>query len=126
MIGLPVLPMIVRHERREGRKGLEVCNCLIDEGWPLGTGLQEQVPNHLPLLQSKAVVVSREGEGPARPGQVTSGKKNESEPPFLMSKRTRRYQNRGLSEGCGISFDETCLRAERYPAYRWPEPGGGG
>ena len=33
--------MIVRHERREGRKGLEVCNCLIDEGRSLGTGLQE-------------------------------------------------------------------------------------
>jgi hypothetical protein len=45
--------------------------------------------NHLPLLRAKAVVVSREGKGPARPGQVTSGKKNESEPPFLMSKRVQ-------------------------------------
>jgi hypothetical protein len=27
---------------------------------------------------------------------VTSEKKNESESPFLMSKRVRRYQNRGL------------------------------
>jgi hypothetical protein len=51
--------------------------------------LQEKVPNHLPLLQSKAVVVSREGKGPARPGQVTSEKKNESESPFLMSKRVQ-------------------------------------
>ena len=53
---------------------------------PLGTVLQERVPNYLPLLQTKAVVVSREGKGPARLGQVTSGKKNESESPFLMSK----------------------------------------
>ena len=45
-----------------------MCNCLIDEGGPLGTGLQEQVPNHLPLLQSKAVVVSREGKGPGKSG----------------------------------------------------------
>ena len=39
----------VRHERREGRKGLEVSNCLTDEGRSLGTGLQEQVSNHLKL-----------------------------------------------------------------------------
>jgi hypothetical protein len=51
--------------------------------------LQEKVPNHLPLLRTKAVVVSREGKGPARPGQVTSEKKNESESPFLMSKRVQ-------------------------------------
>jgi hypothetical protein len=38
--------------------------------------LQEKVPNHLPLPQAK-VVVSREGKGPARSGQVTSEKKNE-------------------------------------------------
>ena len=49
--------------------------------------MQEKVANHLPLLRAKAVVVSREGKGPARPGQVTSEKKNESESPFLMSKR---------------------------------------
>jgi hypothetical protein len=48
--------------------------------------LQEKVPNHLPLLQAKAVVVSREGKGPARPGQVTSEKKNESESPLLTEK----------------------------------------
>jgi len=40
-----------------------VCNCLIDEGRPLGTGLQEQVPNHLRWLWSKAMVVSTEGKG---------------------------------------------------------------
>ncbi len=51
--------------------------------------MQEKVPNHVPLLRTKAVVVSREGKGPARPCQVTSGKKNESESPFLMSKRVQ-------------------------------------
>jgi hypothetical protein len=43
-----------------------VCNCFIDEGGPLGTGLQEQVPNHLWRLRSKAVVVSAEGKGLGR------------------------------------------------------------
>jgi hypothetical protein len=33
-----------------------VCNCLIDEGRPLGIGWQEQVPNHLRQLWSKAMV----------------------------------------------------------------------
>ena len=38
-------------------------NCTTDEGRPLGTGLQEQVPNHLRLLWSKAMVVSAGGKG---------------------------------------------------------------
>src|SRR5207248_935471 len=52
----------------KGRGGPDVCNCLIDEGRPLGTGLQEQVPNHLRRLWSKAMVVSAEGKGPGRTG----------------------------------------------------------
>jgi len=40
-----------------------VCNCLIDEERPLGTGWQEQVPNHLRRLWSTAMVVSMEGKG---------------------------------------------------------------
>ena len=43
-------------------------NCLTDEGRPLGTGLQEQVPNHLRRLWSKAMVVSAEGKGLGRTG----------------------------------------------------------
>jgi hypothetical protein len=43
-----------------------VCNCLTDEGRSLGTGLQEQVPNHLRRLGSKALVVSTEGKGLGR------------------------------------------------------------
>ena len=48
---------------QKGRGGPNVCNCLIDEGRPLGTGWQEQVPNHLRRLWSKAMVVSTEGKG---------------------------------------------------------------
>ena len=50
--GLRGMPTTVRHERK-GPKGLNVCNCLTDEGRPLGTGLQEQVPNHLRLGKSQ-------------------------------------------------------------------------
>jgi len=50
----------------ESRTWLDVCNCLTDEGGPLGTGLQEQVSNHLRRLRPKALVVSTEGKGLAR------------------------------------------------------------
>jgi hypothetical protein len=50
----------------ESRTWLDVRNCLTDEGRPLGTGLQEQVSNHLRRLRSKALVVSTEGKGLAR------------------------------------------------------------
>ena len=59
--------MIVCHEHK-GPKGPVVCNCCIDEGRPLGIGLQEQIPNHLWRLWSKAMVVSAEGKGPATTG----------------------------------------------------------
>src|SRR3981081_3169049 len=70
--------------------------------------LQEKTPNHLPPLRAKAVVVSSEGKRLGSiSGQVTPRKRNDSEPPLLMSKRTRRYQNRGLLEDCGKSSDGT-------------------
>ena len=56
------MPMIVRHERKGPRRP-NVCNCLIDEGRPLGTGWQEQVSNRLRWLWSKAMVVSTGGKG---------------------------------------------------------------
>ena len=49
----------MRHERREGRKGLEVCNCSTDEGRPLGTGLQEQVPNQAVMLAAVEALMKR-------------------------------------------------------------------
>ena len=47
----------------EGRGGPNVCNCFTDEGRPPGTGLQEQVSNHLWRLWAKAMVVSADGKG---------------------------------------------------------------
>ena len=45
--------MTVCHEHK-GPKGPAVRNCSTDEGRPLGTGLQEQVPNHLWRLWTKS------------------------------------------------------------------------
>ena len=55
-----------RVPRAQRPKGPVVCNCFIDGGGPLGTGLQEQVSNRLWRLRSKAVVVSAEGKGLGR------------------------------------------------------------
>jgi len=62
------------------RKAEEVRNCSTDEGRPLGTGLQEQVPNHLRRLWPKATVVNAEGKGLELPGQVTGKKRTERKP----------------------------------------------
>ena len=109
------MPTIVRHERK-GPKGPNVCNCLTDEGRPLGTGLQEQVPNHLWRLWSKAMVVSAEGKGPALTGSGVRQEEDRKETTVEVSKSIRRCQNRGLVTTAGQSFDGTCLRAERHPA----------
>ena len=50
--------------------------CSTDEGRPLGTGLQEQDPNHLQRLWSKAMVVSAEGKGLA---ETRSGDRQEED-----------------------------------------------
>ena len=49
----------VCHECYPTDEGGKQC-CMEDEVWPLGIGLQGQVPNHLELLWSRARVVSVE------------------------------------------------------------------
>jgi transposase len=60
-----------------------------DEGRPLGTGLQEQVPNHLKLLWLRARVVSVEEKAELRLCQVRVKKANASEPLMKCRKMTR-------------------------------------
>jgi hypothetical protein len=45
-----VMPMTVCHEGLRWKVVTSVASCTKDEGRPLGTGLQEQVSNHLKLL----------------------------------------------------------------------------
>jgi hypothetical protein len=62
-------------------------SCIDDEGRPLGTALQEEVPNYLPLLLPKGGGSERRRKRPGSiPGQVTLRKRNASESPLLMSK----------------------------------------
>ena len=76
-------------------------NCLTDEGGPLGTGLQERVSNHLRRLWLNAMVVSAEGKGSARPGQVSGKKRTERKTTVEVSKPIKRCQNRGVITTAG-------------------------
>ena len=51
---------------KAAEQAVGVRNYITDEGRPLGTGLQEQVSNHLRRRWSKARVVSTGGKGLAR------------------------------------------------------------
>ena len=51
---------------KTAEQAVGVRNYITDEGRPLGTGLQEQVSNHLRRRWSKARVVSTGGKGLAR------------------------------------------------------------
>src|SRR4051812_27222685 len=58
-----------------------------DEGRSLGAGLRRQAPNHLERLGSRALVVSVQAKGTARPCQVWIGKATAREPPMTCRKR---------------------------------------
>ena len=74
--------------RRHGKEEtLEVPCCMRDEGGPLGTRVQAQVPNHLKLRWSKARVVSVQGKA-RRTRQVRVKETSGSEP--LMTCRKGR------------------------------------
>src|SRR5215813_3559681 len=104
-----------------GRKAEEVRNCSTDEGRPLGTGLQEQVPNHLRRLCPRDKVVNAEGKGLELLGQVTGKKRTAKEPLMKCRNVIEDVQNRGLVTTAG--------QAPTIPAYglsgvrheRWPE-----
>jgi len=65
---------------------MQLC-CIRDEGGPLGTGRQGQVPNYRMLLRPNGRGGERFGKGGARLRQVWTGKANESEPLMTCRKR---------------------------------------
>jgi hypothetical protein len=68
----------VRHEQNESATDDSFCdNYVVDEGRSLGVVLQEKAPNHLPLLQPKAVVVSRKAKKARK--YIGSGNSQEEE-----------------------------------------------
>jgi hypothetical protein len=82
---------------------------LIDEGRPLGTGWQGQVPNHL-----LAAVVKSHGREHSKekaweePGQVTGKKRTAREPLMTCRKRMDDVETAG-SRYCGISSGDGLL-----------------
>jgi hypothetical protein len=94
---------------------------LTDEGRPLGTGLQEQVPNHVRRLCPKDKVVNADGKGLELLGQVTGKKRTAKDPLMKCRNVIDDVQNRGLITTAG--------QAPTIPAYgrsgirheRWPE-----
>ena len=103
-----------------GRKAEEVRNCSTDEGRPLGTGLQEQVPNHLRRLCPKGKVVNAEGKGLELLGQVTGKKRTAREPLMKCRNVIEDVQNRGLITTAGEAptipaYGRSGIRHERWP-----------
>jgi len=87
-------------------------SCVKVEGGPLGTGFQEQVPNHSKRLRSKAVVVSVgvkvRGMTPSR---CVSGRRAKANPSMTRRKEAWRRQNQRreppLGQVCRVPDDWT-------------------
>jgi hypothetical protein len=88
---------------------------------PLGTCLQEPVPNPLRLLWSKAMVVSAEGKGPGRTGSDEEEKaQTKVNQPMTCRKRKNEIKT-AQNYWRGKSAGGTCLRPARSPAVRWQQ-----
>jgi hypothetical protein len=85
------MPVIVCHEHKGSQQAVGVRNCLTDEGRPLGTGLQERVPNHLRRLWSKALVVNAEGKGLEITGSGDRQEEDRKGTTAEVSKANRRW-----------------------------------
>src|SRR5215475_3880598 len=116
----PVTRLQCATSTANSRKAEEVHNCSTDEGRPLGTGLQEQVPNHLRRLCPKGKVVNAEGKGLELPGQVTGKKRTAREPPMKCRNVIEDVQNRSLVTTVGEAptipaYGRSGIRHERWP-----------
>jgi hypothetical protein len=83
--------------------------CAVDEGGPLGEGLQDHSPNRRVLLRSQGCGGERPGKGRRRPVRWRPGKLNESEPSDEASKSSM--------------VSERVSRTARGSAYRIPAYG---
>jgi len=73
-------------------------NCTTDEGGPLGTGLQEQVPNYRELLRSR--VVEKDNESPPFTKDRGGTRRKVSEMMFRRVRMAER-KRRGLRMAAG-------------------------
>ena len=91
-------------------------NCLIDEGRPLGIGLQSRFQTTFGGYHCEVMVVSAIGKGPVLTGSGIRQEEDRKGTTVEVSKPMRRCQNRSLVTTAGQSSDGSCLRAERHPA----------
>jgi len=77
-------------------------------GRPLGTGLQEQAPNHLRRLWPKATVVNAEGKGSDITESGDMQEEDRKGTTAEVSKVIRRCPKPRSYCCCGISSDDTC------------------
>ena len=108
------------HEHKHSRKAGEVRNCLTDEGRPLGAGLQEQTPNHLRRLWSKAKVVNSEGKGLEITGSGDRQEEDRKGTTDEVSKANRRWPKPQLAVTAGSAptipaYGRSGIRHERWP-----------
>lgn len=103
-----------RHSQPPSGRRRTSC-CVVDEGRPLGIGVQAQVPNHLELLGSRVRVVSVEGKGVADPRQVRPRKASVSEP-LTTCREVQIDVETGQSGRPGTSPAGACVLAGRRSA----------
>lgn len=98
--------------------------CAGDGGWPSGTVLQEEVPNHRQLRRSRAGVVSVAETARGQRVRCESGRRAKAN--HAMTRRKRRDDGKTEGSRClGISPGVTCLPTGCCPAWRWRELGSG-
>src|SRR5262245_46076316 len=90
MISAPCAGFYYRNESRppSWQRATEVHNYSTDEGRPLGTGLQEQAPNHLRRLCPKGKVVNAEEKGLEYTGSGDRQEEDRKGTTVEVSKRT--------------------------------------
>ena len=108
------------HEHKRSQQAVGVRNCLTDEGRPLGTGLQEQVPNHLRRLWPKAMVVNAEGKGLEITGSGDRQEEDRKGTTAEVSKVFRRWPKPQLVVTAGSTptipaYGRSGIRHERWP-----------
>jgi hypothetical protein len=116
----PVYRLRCATSTANGRKAEEVRNCLTDEGRPLGVGLQEQAPNHLRRLWSKATVVNAEGKGSDVTGSGDRQEEDRKGTTAEVSKVFRRWPKPQLVVTTGSTptipaYGRSGIRHERWP-----------
>ena len=105
----------------------DVChaNCMRDEGRSLGVGRWGQIPNHLKLPGSRALVVSVDGKGEAETSSGVMYGDERKRTADDLSKLSSDDVKTGSGHTLGISLAVTHVLAKRRPVVRRRERASG-